>query len=120
MALVFKRSILSRKWLAKIGESWRFVAFRDKQCSRPTCHLGRKTRSEFFTPILARAFFTLVLHNFYAFFYLPAVRVFYSDPPPRFYRVFYPRFFKRRFTRFYAFFSFLDSHRAAQALLGSD
>ena len=34
----FKRCTPSRKWLADIGKSWRFVAFRDKQCSRPTCH----------------------------------------------------------------------------------
>ena len=38
MALFFFSCTLSRKWLAKMAKSWRFVAFRDKQCSRPTCH----------------------------------------------------------------------------------
>ena len=63
-------------------------------------HLGRKTRSAFFTPSLASAFFTRSLRVFYVilrFFYLPAVRVFYSDPPPRFYRV-YNAFFLTRFS----------------------
>ena len=70
------------------------------------CGLGRKTRSAFFTPILASAFFTrslrvFFLTQFYAFFYLPTVRVFYSDPPPRFFAAFLARFFLN------AFFSFL-------------
>ena len=48
--------------------------------------LGRKTRSAFFTPILASAYFTRSLRVFNVIlreFYLPIVRVFPSDPPPR-------------------------------------
>ena len=62
--------------------------------------LGRKTRSAFFTPILASAFFTRPLRALYVIlrlFYLPTLRVFYSDPPPRF-------FFAAFFTRFFLFF----------------
>ena len=65
--------------------------------------LGRKTRSAFFTPIiLASAFFTRSLRVFFKvilrFFYLPDVRVSYSDPPPR---------FLPRFGAFLRVFSFL-------------
>ena len=53
--------------------------------------LGRKTRSAFFTPIPAGAFFTRSLRVFYndflRAFYLPILCIFRSDPPPRFYRV---------------------------------
>ena len=40
------RCTLSLKWLAVIiVKSWRFVAFRDKQCSRPTCHRAARHSS---------------------------------------------------------------------------
>ena len=51
-------------------------------------HLGRKTRSAFFTPILASsALFARYLRVFNVIlrtFHLPTARVFYSDPPQRF------------------------------------
>ena len=51
-------------------------------------NLGRKTRSAFFTPILASALFTrslrVFLRNFAPFFTYPLRAFFYSDPPPRF------------------------------------